>query len=750
MGNSLANHNYEIVDEEKHLPYNSQFCDFFQGRKLRINGEVESLHKNVGIFAYQIDPETMSPNKLQLISNGIMRLRTLRHPHILHVIESFEIKNGVKGKSFIITEKAVPISRIINQLSTTHLKLGIYQILTSIHFLHSFCKLSHNNLTSDAIFVRTNSYNTYDFKLAAMEYTTSLEKSASLLASANNNEDGNAEGEEGNEKGAKVLDVSVEENKEPSTSNPEESNTQGTEGTNDQPQTEVITENNDTDGGNDIPLSPLNEQKNVNKEEELTNIELKSAENRYIHYRDVLALGNMLPGLFKDKIDKKHPFYDLLQDLIEKLKDKKEVENLTVDKILEHGFFRENIVISVVEFLKYLSAKGREQKEEFFKGLKDSVAHMSIKDTIDIVLPHILCVETLREPSVHHFLSHLFTPKDKDHADGVFEKDLFESLIMSWICRSFAEQNIVIRIVLLKQIANFLKFIKADELENVIWPLIWNSTNEQNDELIINTLHSFVSLLSFWKSQKSETLLPKIQMIVPYVSRLAEVDMSLKVRVSAIRILPRIWQTCPADINHSGYFIHFFDTFRRNFHSDEPIVRKTTLESVVDSKECFSYHNNVVHILPHCLHLLVDRNRAVRDQCHTTILTISKYIQSQPFQPLREELMPLKPWDLLDPFRRQFSKFVDGHLLLSNEDKPEDLSLQSEEYVPVPRTTSSSNLLLKEENNNNATENVLPESVVLINNQNNGKSSPKTPTTPQLSTPQLNDKDMSTSANLLT
>ena len=57
------------------------------------------------------------------------RLRTLRHPHILHVIESFEIKTGVKGKSFIITEKAVPISHIINNLSTTHLKLGIYQIL---------------------------------------------------------------------------------------------------------------------------------------------------------------------------------------------------------------------------------------------------------------------------------------------------------------------------------------------------------------------------------------------------------------------------------------------------------------------------------------------------------------------------------------------------------------------------------------------------------------------------------------------
>ena len=73
MGNSLANHNYEITEEaDKHIPYNSSFCDFFQGRKIRVNGEVENLHRDVGIFAYQIDPETMSANKLKLISNGIM------------------------------------------------------------------------------------------------------------------------------------------------------------------------------------------------------------------------------------------------------------------------------------------------------------------------------------------------------------------------------------------------------------------------------------------------------------------------------------------------------------------------------------------------------------------------------------------------------------------------------------------------------------------------------------------------------
>ena len=379
-----------------------------------------------------------------------------------------------------------------------------------------------------------------------MEYTTTLEKSATLLATNQNQEEPengetkeNGENKQIKENGEKTNENSTTENTDPS-------------------QQENNGEQNTENGENTSKNKETVDEKVLPEKEELTNIELKSPENTLIHFRDVSALGGLLTELFKNKIDKKHPFYELLQDLIEKLKNKTLVEKLTVDKVLEHGFFRENIVISVVEFLKYLSAKGKDQKEEFFKGLNDSVSLMSLRDTIDIVLPHILCVDTLREPSVHHFLSHLFVPKDKEHPTGVFEKELFESLVMSWICRSFTDLNIVIRIALLKQISNYLKFIKQDELENTIWPLIWNSSSEQNDELIIATIHAFIHLLTFWKAQKLETLHQKIQLIVPYVARLAEVDSSLKVRVSAIRILPKIWQSCPADVKKPFFFITKF------------------------------------------------------------------------------------------------------------------------------------------------------------------------------------------------
>ena len=173
---------------------------------------------------------------------------------------------------------------------------------------------------------------------------------------------------------------------------------------------------------------------------------------------------------------------------------------------------------------------------------------ISPKDIVESVLPHIVTVETLREPTVHHFLRHLFVPKDSSHGNGVFKKEIYDAIIVNWISASFNQPHVVTRVALLKQIDKYVPYLNSEELHSKIWPLIWTGLNEQDDELVIATLESFVPLLTFWKSQKSEFLLLRIQAIVPAISRFAESDTSLKVRVTAIRILPRVWQICPQEV----------------------------------------------------------------------------------------------------------------------------------------------------------------------------------------------------------
>jgi len=101
---------------------------------------------------------------------------------------------------------------------------------------------------------------------------------------------------------------------------------------------------------------------------------------------------------------------------------------------------------------------------------------MSTRDAVEIVLPHILCVETLREPSVHHFLKHLFTPKEQG-GNGVFKKELYETLIISWLCVSFSQPHVVTRVAILKQIDKYLTFIESEELNSKIWSLFWAGLN---------------------------------------------------------------------------------------------------------------------------------------------------------------------------------------------------------------------------------------------------------------------------------
>lgn len=79
--------------------------------------------------------------------------------------------------------------------------------------------------------------------------------------------------------------------------------------------------------------------------------------------------------------------------------------------------------------------------------------------------------------------------------------------------------------------------------------------------------------------------------------------------------------------------------------------------------------------------------------------------------------MPLKPWDMLDPFKRQVNRFADGHLLLPADEKPEDLSLQSEEYQPkiIPPSPS---IIMKEESPN---EEQIPIDLQVTPNNHNQK-----------------------------
>lgn len=108
-----------------------------------------------------------------------------RHPHILTYIDSLEVEESL----MLVTEPCLPLdiwlSNKKNEQTTDNseedhdrnlideLTWGLKCVLRALEFLHNNCNLTHNALTTQAIFVTPN----HDFKLANFEFSlTATEK----------------------------------------------------------------------------------------------------------------------------------------------------------------------------------------------------------------------------------------------------------------------------------------------------------------------------------------------------------------------------------------------------------------------------------------------------------------------------------------------------------------------------------------------------------------------------------------------
>lgn len=105
--------------------------------------------------------------------DGCHRLKTLRHPNVLKYLDSVELED----KIYMVTEPVVPLRAALDQLNSTtesntsstktqlELSWGLHQLSKAVSFLNNDCKLIHGNLCSSSVFVDKSG----EWKLAGMD-----------------------------------------------------------------------------------------------------------------------------------------------------------------------------------------------------------------------------------------------------------------------------------------------------------------------------------------------------------------------------------------------------------------------------------------------------------------------------------------------------------------------------------------------------------------------------------------------------
>jgi len=89
-----------------------------------------------------------------LFKNAIQRIKTIRHPGIIKFIDA----DVYSESPAIITESVIPLQSVLNDITPENLCTGIFNLLKTIEFLHTSCKLVYNNICLESIFVPRNNY----------------------------------------------------------------------------------------------------------------------------------------------------------------------------------------------------------------------------------------------------------------------------------------------------------------------------------------------------------------------------------------------------------------------------------------------------------------------------------------------------------------------------------------------------------------------------------------------------------------
>lgn len=155
------------------FPYNfGDIVDIDESIWTLYNGTKREDGSNCSIFSFDI---TANRSQLPLAKNALKKLRTLRHPGVIKVLDAVETETYI----YIATERVVPLRWHVRRksLSPETIKWGIHSIARTIKFINDEASSIHGSLKVGSIYTSESG----EWKLGGFDVLSSVKDDESII-----------------------------------------------------------------------------------------------------------------------------------------------------------------------------------------------------------------------------------------------------------------------------------------------------------------------------------------------------------------------------------------------------------------------------------------------------------------------------------------------------------------------------------------------------------------------------------------